>query len=152
MARCLDGVARPVPPHIPADLKARELQQWLRTALRTLLDVKLNGRPTVGGKIVVLSNEDMKECYELRREAMMGAVKRDEWLASRAGVVPYPESPLRRLVYFWHGLGAPEGKLPQACLDGLTSAVRNSGMECILLSFQDMVGLPQGVDAVTTAL
>ncbi len=140
------------------------MQMSLRQALRTHLDLKIT--PVVknaSGGQDVMSIDDMTAAYKRRQAHMMayrqmlawaitqtqklggglppGDAEGRRWLAPKERPLETP----RVAVAFWHSVGGAPRRLPASFVEGITSCVRVSGLKVVLLTFQDLENLPEGV-------
>ena len=133
------------------------MQLLLRKALRQSLDVQIIPvTSSEDGCQQAMCCEDMENIYRREQERMVAYKRRleeaiialEKWrLAPRDGDVAEGGPPLaipRIAIAFWHG---PDDNctLPQHFVDGLASCAMNSGLKTLLLTYQDLNGVPEGV-------
>ena len=144
---------------VPAELRilrrGEGILRWqslLRRQLRSSLDIvvlpvwRLHGR--AGGQ-VTLSISEMEEAYERRRQHMAGYKKTLRWSIRSSALGECLRTP-RRGFCFWYGASGGVGgsvpvRLPPTFVTGVMTAVRNSGLEIVLLSYQTVANVPAGV-------
>ena len=135
------------------------MQIELRAALRSRVDVAVLPVVRVGGKQIGLSVAELESAYGRRRVHMEGRRALLRWAVCRRHS-GQPTATPKRGVSVWIGLGTDGGLVPEAesvvlpptVVQGLTSAVRNSGLSMFILSYNNVQNLPSGIARVDAAM
>ena len=128
---------------IPAPLAADANQAEIRRAMAHDLDRVIPSRFRHATVQITLTVEECREAFERRRLHMLGAEQMDAW-AKASGLGMEWACPVNRAYAFWHGLGDSRA-LPDQLFQGLRSAVKMAEFHVVLLSYQSIAPLPDGV-------
>ncbi|MCP4240685.1 MAG: protein kinase [bacterium] len=91
-----------------------------------------------------MTKETMAQALEGRRKAVLARVRLREWARARGPGADLAPSGVQPAMAFWYSEEG-EGLLPDAAVHGLASAVRWSGVEVHLWTYQSFENVPAGV-------